>query len=115
MSKYGLIGVAIGTLIAMIFQLVWMAIYVYKKLLGESLKRVVQQILVDIIVIGIAFSLSQKLSLKSISYFEWVVMAVKVTCIWLLSSLLVNIAIFRQNTCGLLNKLFLLIHRNSRV
>lgn len=114
-SRYGLIGVAIGTLIAMIFQLVWMAIYVYKKLLGESLKRVVQQILADIIVIVIAFSLSQKLSLRSISYIEWVVMAVKVTCIWLLSSLLVNIAIFRQNTCGLLNKLFLFIHRKSRI
>ena len=99
---WGLIGVAIGTLIAMVYQTIWMAIYDSKTFLNRSIKHFVKQLIIDFAVILIASIGSSFISLHDVNYFSWFVMALLIFMIWALSSLLINIVFYRTKCVGLL-------------
>ena len=50
-KKWGLVGVALGTVIAMFYQTVWMAIYNSRNFIKWPFKSFIKQIFVDIIII----------------------------------------------------------------
>ena len=102
---FGLVGVAVGTLVAMLYQTVWMAIYVSKKLIIYPLKFFIKQFLVDIIIFFVGYIMSNYMPFKSISYISWIVMSVKVFVSWILVSLLINSLFYPK----MLKKIFKLI------
>lgn len=95
-KAWGLVGVAIGTLIAMFYQTIWMAWYDSKNLICWPFKNFVKQIMVDILVIilirfltGYPFT-SSFFQMREVSYMAWVILAVKVSFVGCLSCLIVN-------------------------
>ena len=96
---WGLIGVAIGTLVAMSYQTVWMAHYDSKHILKTSMKSFWKHILVDVLTIGIAVPASMFIHMRSVSYVSWVILAVPVALIWAAVVLAVN-AIFYRDKLG---------------
>ncbi len=92
----GLIGVAIGTLVAMAYQTVWMARYNSKNLIPGTLKSFVKQIFVDAgtVLVGVAATLM--LSLNGISVTSWIILAVKVVLIWFVIMCLINLIFYRD-------------------
>lgn len=93
--RFGLIGVAIGTLTAMIYQTVWMAWYVSKNLNHWPFHRFIKQMVVDMLSIVIATVASRWITLVSISYASWILMAVKVVLIWIAVIIPINIVFYR--------------------
>ena len=93
-KENGLVGVAVGTLCAMIFELVWMMIYCYKKILDISLKPVLKLLLLDVIVWKVAITICEKISLRSLSYVAWGEMALKVAFIWGIILCMINFILF---------------------
>ena len=81
---YGLIGVAIGTVISMCYQLVWMAIYDSKNLIKWPIRNFIKQITVDIVTVFIIVAVTSWIELGDVNYFSWLFMAVKVGTIALL-------------------------------
>ena len=75
---YGLIGVAIGTVISMFYQLIWMAIYDSKNLIKWPIKNFIKQILVDIITVIFIVLATSWIELGEVNYISWFFMAVKV-------------------------------------
>lgn len=75
---WGLIGVAIGTLVAMTYQTIWLAIYDSRHFIYWPLKKVIRQFLVDMISSFLIISFSRHIALKDITYFNWLFMAIKV-------------------------------------
>ncbi|MBO4330667.1 MAG: polysaccharide biosynthesis C-terminal domain-containing protein, partial [Oscillospiraceae bacterium] len=103
----GLIGVAIGTLAAMLFQTVWMAHYVSRTFLRRPAKEFVKHLLVDAVCFAAAYGLTSLLRLKSVSYLSWVVLAVECAAIWLGVIAAVNFAAypaFLKDITGILKK-----------
>lgn len=106
---WGLVGVAIGTVVAMFYQTVWMAIYDSKNLICWPLTKFIKQIFVDIIsvlflhvavkICGIFFAL------KSVSYIAWVVLAVKVAILGIIIVYLVNTVFYRENISRVMTKI----------
>lgn len=86
-TSLGLVGVAIGTLIAMIYQTIWMAIYNSKYLLKWSLKNFIKQMSVDIMSICFLHVIirlpiiSNFFVMDGINYFYWVILAIKITLV----------------------------------
>lgn len=80
-SRFGLIGIAVGTLIAMVYQTLWMAIYNTRHLLKWPLSNVIKQFAVDALSVGLIIALCQCLSLRQVSYFGWFIMAVETALI----------------------------------
>ena len=76
--QWGLVGVAIGTLIAMCFQTTWMAIYTTKNLIQYSFGNIVKQILTDLCAVGLTIIFCANVTLLEISYLGWFFMAMKV-------------------------------------
>lgn len=93
---YGLIGVAIGTLAAMVYQTIWMAWYNSSKLGCGTLKSFSKQVLADILTIVVAVTITHKLKIYSFSYISWVVLAIKVSIIWFVAILGINYILYHS-------------------
>ena len=80
-SFWGLIGVAVGTLVAMCYQTAWMVIYTAKNLVKCSYKRIIKQWLADIVAVLLICTTASGFSLQIPSYLGWLTLAVKVAFI----------------------------------
>lgn len=80
-SRWGLVGVAVGTLAAMVYQTGWMAWYNTKALLRRPAGRVAKRFAVDILTAGAICLLAGGIRLEQITYLGWVIMAIQVALI----------------------------------
>lgn len=85
-----LIGVAIGTLVAMIYQFIWMTLYVSKNINYWPLKNVIKQLVIDIISIIIGVVLASIFHLNNETYLSWIVLAIKVVIVFGMIIVLIN-------------------------
>lgn len=68
---WGLEGVAAGTLVAMVYQLIYMAVYDTKVLLKRSVWVFIRNVLLDILIIGALILLANLFPLPVESWFRW--------------------------------------------
>lgn len=93
---WGLIGVAIGTVVAMGYQMVWMAYYDSKHLLKWPFKNFIKQICVDALTVAAIWLVTSGIELREISYLSWLIMAIKVASIALVVTVLMAFFFFRK-------------------
>lgn len=104
--KWGLIGVAIGTLVAMLYQTVWMALYNSRNLIKGTRIRFAKQMTVDLMLFfGCYFVLPRFVIMKDISVLGWVVMAMKIAGLVAVIVVLINMLFYRNYTRTILKKL----------
>ena len=102
--QFGLIGVTLGTMAAMVYQTVWMAWYNSKNFIQWPMKNFFKQIGVDavsalgIFVVGSCFSLS------TIGYVSWVILAIKVTACGIIVGAIVNYVFYREYMLKIVQK-----------
>ena len=94
--RFGLVGVAVGTLVAMLYQTMWQAWYVRTKIIGESMKKTIQLFIVDIIMLVLGIVLTKGFDLSDITYLAWGCMALKVGVTWFALAVIVNIFVYRN-------------------
>ena len=102
---WGLVGVAIGTLIAMVYQTIWMAIYDAKNILKTSIYPFVKQISVDLITVVIGCLLTFHIHMHKISYFDWVLLALLDAVIWFAVVISINIIFYKKEMIFIKDKL----------
>ena len=101
--KYGLIGVAIGTLIANLYRLIYFIIYLSKKILHLNIKTTAFRLAGDIISIIICYVSTLKMVvLVDYTYKSWIIMGVKVA----ITSLFIIITINCLFNLKILRKVF---------
>ena len=88
---FGLVGVAVGTLVALYYQTFWMAMYDSRNLIKWPFKNFLKQCFVDATSIAIVAVLFQFLPQKVENYFDWVVLAVELVGIMIIIELLMNL------------------------
>lgn len=108
---WGLIGVAVGTLIAMCYQTTWMAVYTIRNLIKCSASHILKQLLADITAAVLICTVSSQISLQEITYLGWLFMAIKVAALAIVCVTAVSILFFRKETRNLLNRLFRKLHK----
>lgn len=94
--KYGLVGVAIGTVIAMGYRTVYLAWYLSKNILHRPLRHFVKHIFVDIVIVVCTIALTFMINIGSITYASWIVMALKVTLIAFSICCVVNYLFYKK-------------------
>ena len=102
---WGLIGVAIGTLVAMAYQTIWMVWYNAKHLIKSSMTPFFKQMAVDIFTVVVACTLCSFISLVGVSYVWWAMLAVEVAAVWLVVIFGINMIFYRDRVKGLLTSL----------
>lgn len=103
-KQMGLIGVAIGTLIAMASQVIGLARYNAKYIFKCSLKRFIKQMFIDLITMAAGILLSSLLNLKGNSFDLWFYMALKVVGIWGIVILGINLIVYPSYMKSILTK-----------
>lgn len=94
---WGLIGVALGTLAAMLYQTIWMAIYCYRQLLYKGKqRRFWKHLLTDFIYFSAAAAYSTTVRLRTLSYLSWLLLAFKSAVILAIFLILINLLLNRD-------------------
>ncbi len=108
-KAWGLIGVAVGTLLAMGYQTVWMAWYDSKNLIHWPFSSFLKQMAVDIVTVVLCAIASQRFSMMTVSYFGWVINAIEVAIVWLIIMITINLIFYKDKVMklvgGLKNKI----------
>lgn len=100
---WGLIGVAVGSFVALAYQTVWMALYNSKNIIFWPMNNFLKQILIDAMTLLLLVMLSYNFSLSSIDYISWIIMAVKVLFVSLCAVFIVNTIFYRNNIKYVMN------------
>lgn len=80
--RFGLLGVAIGTIVAMLYRGVYLANYANKIILKRSNCYSIKLFMIDIfLATAITFILNDILVLKECTYVAWIIMGLKACCI----------------------------------
>ena len=95
---WGLIGVAVGTLIAMSYQTIWLAWYTSRHLIDWPLRNVVKHFTVDAVLFFIIHLIGKLFELSSVSFVSFFALAVKVAAIALIPTIGINLLFYRDET-----------------
>lgn len=113
--KYaGLIGVAIGTLVAMLYQTIWMAYYDSKNLIQWPFRKFMKQCFVDFLSLAIIFLGTNLMNLHSGNYFEWFVCAVKTALFVTIVVAVINEIFYHDKINQLIEKILKMVKSNGK-
>ena len=87
----GLVGVAIGTLVAMLYQTIWMAWYDSKAFLNLPVRGFLKHMCVNAVCAVPAFLLCRLIQISQLTYLSWVILAVKHAAIWGAMVVIINL------------------------
>ena len=100
-KKWGLVGVAIGTLIAMLYQTIYLGIYNSKYLVCWPMKRFIKQIIINIVSFVPAYTFTRGFCLTETTYVGWALLAMKVAIAWLIWIGICNSIFYRNHIINL--------------
>ena len=110
-KAWGLIGVAIGTLVALGYQTVWMAVYDSRNLIKWTLRNFANKILVDGLTVIIVFFATRMSVIPEAIYIEWVFLAVKTAIIWIVIVGVLNMVFYRDKMQSMIHKICVKVKR----
>ena len=96
LKAWGLVGVAIGTLVSMLYQTIWMAFYNAKNLVKRSIKVFTKQCIVDTITVGCFALIPIARKLTDVSYLNWIILAIETAMAFLAVTALINFVFYRK-------------------
>lgn len=101
---WGLVGIAIGTIIAIGFQVVWMAIYDSKSLIRWPILKFIKQMCVDAVTVLLIVGATWWIKLKELTYLSWLIMALQVVGIALAITLLMALIFYGKFVAALFRR-----------
>lgn len=95
-NAFGLVGVTIGTVVAMLYQTVWMAVYTYKNLLNIPIVCFIKQSFVDLVTFLVCVFLTQWFVIGSYNYPSWIILSIKVVVVCSVVFIIFNFVLYRD-------------------
>lgn len=103
--KFGLIGVAFGTIAGMLYRTIYFAIYLSRNILNRNMQYFRRHMLCDILCIAVVFITTRWVSVICDNYLEWIILAIVVSVISLIECFCVNCICFKKDTIEILRRL----------
>lgn len=94
--QYGLIGVAIGTLVAMVYRSFYLAWYLNSNILFRKFSSFIKHIVVDVILAFVIWVSTKGFVFENETWMGWVLMSIEVTVIAFAESVVVFLLIYRS-------------------
>lgn len=104
-KAFGLIGVAIGTLVGMAYQTIWMALYVFRTMIHWLIKAFAKQILVDIVTVIAIVTVTKWIPLRMENYLTWIAYSIPVCLVAAMVVLVMNLFLYRTYICKMVHKI----------
>ena len=94
--KYGLNGVALGTLVAMLYHTLYYVWYLKSNIINRPIKHFVLYLIVDLFIGVLSYYACSSFEMASLNYYSWVVYGTKCFITTLIISLLFNFLLFKN-------------------
>ena len=94
--KLGLIGVAIGTLVAMLYKTIYYCVFLHNNVICRRYTKFVKVFLIDLISVSICCFLCRNMQLQELTYLSWIILSVKVFVCSVTTTLVVTILFYRR-------------------
>ena len=94
--KFGLVGVAIGTFVAMAYRTIYLAWYLRKNIMTRKFILFIKHIIVDLISAFYIVLISNLFSISNYTYLSWSILALKLLLVGLILVLLINWLFYRK-------------------
>lgn len=104
-KQFGLIGVTLGTLAAMVYQTVWMAWYNSKNFIQWSMRNFFKQMAVNGVSAVSIFTVTSYFNMTGVSYLGWVVLAIKATVCGVFVVFLINYIFYKEFVLNITDKI----------
>lgn len=104
-KQFGLIGVTLGTMAAMVYQTVWMAWYNSKNFIQWPMRNFFKQMAVNAVSAVSIFTVTGYFNMTGVSYLGWVVLAIKTTVCGVFVVFLVNYIFYKEFVLKITNKI----------
>ena len=88
----------------MTYQTVWMAVYDSKHLIQWPIKNFLKQVFVDIITVFIGYFSTRMITMQEVSYFAWMILALKTAAVWSLIAIAINTIFYRPKVLRIMNR-----------
>ena len=112
---YGLVGVAIGTVVAIAFRNAVYAVYVSRKIVYRNVSAFLKRFGVTFLTLGCVFCLPWVFPATEMdSYITWIVYAVKIASVAALITFILNYVFFRTEVRQLFSKMLSILRRMNR-
>ena len=95
--KFGLVGVAVGTLIAMTYRTIYFVGYLTKNIIDRPMRHFIKHIFIDVIQIVLIYSSTLKMVIPTFNYFSWSIIALKVSCVAFIEIIVINLIFYRKD------------------
>lgn len=95
--QFGLVGVAIGTLVAMTYRTIYFVFYLQYNILKRSAVYFFKYMLVNFIVVSICIFITNGLNTISTTYIAWIGLAFKVAIICFIVTFIIYLTAFNKN------------------
>ena len=105
-NRFGLIGVAIGTLAAMTYRTIYLAWYLRKHILNRPFIHFIKHIIVDIFGIGLSILATWFIPAPEVAWGSWILISVIVALIVSAIVILINFICFRHVFASAIKMLF---------
>jgi len=92
--NYGLIGIAVGMLVALAYRTIYFAWYLSKNIMNRNLKYFIKHIFVDVLIV-LLMLITGYFQMKEVSYFAWFVLALKTSAVCVIISFIINLIFYR--------------------
>ena len=101
---WGLIGVSIGTLVAMTYQTIWMAWYNSRSIIKRPINLFIKQGAIDVFTVLIASAATLKIPMLSVSYRSWIIQAIEVFACWFVI-VVVNYIFYKEMVVSIITRI----------
>ncbi|WP_106460392.1 lipopolysaccharide biosynthesis protein [Anaerococcus sp. Marseille-P3915] len=101
----GLAGVAVGTLVAMFYQTIWMAIYDSKNLIHWPFSNFIKQFMIDIITVLVIILIGNLFKIEDLTWITWIIYAFKVSLISIFFMFLINFIFYKTYIKSIFSKI----------
>lgn len=95
-SRYGLIGVAIGTLVAMLYRTIYLAWYLKNSILNRPFKYFLKHVVVDAAVIAVVIFSTRWISVAMTSWIDWLIHALIVGVVVVAESAVIHLICYKS-------------------
>ena len=95
--KHGLVGVALGTLIAMLYRTFYFVWYLSKNIMNRSVLYFLKHFILDSLCIGIIIEITNLLPFTNFTYLNWMFLAIKVAIIAVIICIGINIIFYKSS------------------
>ena len=106
--QYGLIGVAIGTLVAITFRTIYFVIYINKGIIKLKIKNTIKLLILDVIELLAVFLLDGvlcKFFSFSDTYYMWILHAIIILILSMIVFTFINLCFYREYTLGIIKRI----------